>query len=92
MSRDEHGMPLPDERLLPVAIGDCGQVTDRDGEEIELWVDPEFFVHAANWIVPCRDIVRRLADGGTIGDKALMYQLVTDAANLWDEMKGAGDE
>lgn len=84
---DEHGMPLPDERLLPVAIGDCGQVTDRDGEEIELWVDPEFFVHAANWIVPCREIVRRLAFS-KLSLEGEIWDLRMDAANLWAEMKG----
>lgn len=89
MSRDEHGMPLPDERLLPVAIGDCGQVTDRDGEEIELWVDPEFFVHAANWIVPCRDIVRELAEC----HPSDWDMVATKAKKLWDEMlKGDVDE
>ena len=55
--------------------------------------DMEFFVHAANWIIPCREIVRGLAELGSIGDRALMYQLVTDAANLWAKMqKEAGDE
>lgn len=34
-----------------------------------------------------RDIVRRLAELGTIGDKALMYQLWEDAARLWAKMQ-----
>ena len=94
MSRDEHGMPLPDNRLLPVRIGDCGQVTDRDGEEIEFWVDPEFFTHAANNIIPCREIVRRLAEATKkeVNPAGSYQRIGYDAAKLWDEMlKGAGE-
>lgn len=84
---DEHGMPVPDERLLPIAIGDCGQVVDRDGEEIELWVDPEFFIHSANWIGPCREIVRRLAEWlESNGIKESEFDIANDAAKLWEEM------
>lgn len=93
---DEHGMPVPTEQIPTPLWIDREQfvdtVRDKHDEEVNLWDMPEFFVHAANWIVPCREIVRRLAELGSIGDRALMYQLVEDAAKLWDEMKGAGDE
>ena len=50
--------------------------------------DLDFVIHAANNVKDLEGIVRRLADGGTIGDKALMYELWEDAARLWAKMKG----
>ena len=48
---------------------------------------------AVNYFDECSDIVRRLIELGSIGDLALMYQLVEDAAKLWAKMqKEAGDE
>ena len=48
---------------------------------------------AVNYFDECSDIVRRLIELGSIGDRALMYQLVEDAAKLWAKMqKEAGDE
>ena len=48
---------------------------------------------AVNYFDECSDIVRRLIELGSIGDRALMYQLVEDAAKLWAKMqKEARDE
>lgn len=97
MSLDEHGMPMPDERLLPIAVGEYGEVVDRDGEEIEFWVDPVFFAHAANNIVECRDIVRRLAEkyAKAVAHGTLVTPEMRDASKLWikmrREVKGDGE-
>lgn len=91
---DEHGMPVPsDESPLPWAqngVGGIDSLYYRRVCDFEAFSDSknrDFTIHAANWIIPCREIVRRLADGGTIGDKALMYQLWEDAARLWAKMQ-----
>lgn len=86
MVRDEHGMPLPDERILPIAVFAGESVVDRDGEEIEMWVDPEFFVHAANNIIPAREIVRRLAEWWENKEHPI-GSLGIEAAELWAKMQ-----
>ena len=54
--------------------------------------DMEFFVHAANWIIPCREIVRRLAEPDNLS-LSEMEAVIRDATILWSKMlKGAGDE
>ena len=97
MSRDEHGMPLPSFRV-PVKRDEHEPHKIRDVDlEVIVYVncadDQAYIEHALNHFDSCREIVRRLAELGSIGDRALMYQLVEDAAKLWAKMqKEAGDE
>lgn len=96
---DEHGMPVPPEHTpIPLWIEHerfTDTVRDADDQEVNLWDSPEFFVHAANWIVPCREIVRRLGKPQALS-LAEMEAIMLDAANLWSEMqedvKGGDDE
>lgn len=95
--KDEHGMPLlSEETPLPWKVERDERISDRCGCKVEADLDgfPEtlhFIVHAANWIIPCRDIVRRLA---TYTNERQLFVLVEDAQKLWDEMqreaKGGG--
>lgn len=47
----------------------------------------EFLRESANYHERLADIVRRLAEQGSIGDRALLYDLVQDAATLWQEYR-----
>lgn len=73
--------------------GDEGyHVYDAEGRDVCHIIDTErevaeIMIHAANHIIEARDIVRRLAELGSIGDRALLYQLAEDAAKLWDKMQ-----
>ena len=89
MSRDEFGMPLPDRRLLPLSLNEDGEVVDRDGDEVELWCDRNFFIHAANNIIPAREIVRRLIEWhcGPIDKHVSLCDIVSDAEKLWAKMQ-----
>lgn len=100
MANDEHGMPVPPEHLpLKLWVEHekfVDTVRDRDDLEVNIWDMPEFFVHAANWIIPCREIVRRLAEWlASDGSKESEFDIADDAAKLWAEMqrdaKGGGD-
>lgn len=92
---DEHGMPLPLEEIpLPLWIDKVKFVdTVRDSldEEVNLWDMPEFFVHAANNIIPAREIVRRLAECSNVKNleefQILAARIVDDAAKLWANMQ-----
>ena len=55
--------------------------------------DFDFCSHAFRWIVPCRDIVRRLAEWAESDLMGDFDKIASDAVVLWAEMlKGAGDE
>ena len=84
MARDEFGMPLPDRRLLPLSLNEDGEVVDRDGDEVELWCDRDFFIHAANNIIPAREIVRRLATSKSVSD---LMEIAVDAEKLLSKMQ-----
>lgn len=101
MSRDEHGMPLPsDESPLPWRL--CGLFEIMSSSETyvaELGeslgdIDAEFIVHAANWIIPCRDIVRRMAEATTkeVSPAESYRKIGYEATKLWLKMKEAGDD
>ena len=91
-------MPLPPEQIPTPLWIDREQfvdtVRDRHDEEVNLWDMPEFFVHAANWIIPCREIVRWLAEATTkeVNPAESYKRIGYEASKLWAEMKGAGDE
>ena len=99
---DEHGMPLPsDDNPVPWRM--CGLFEIMSSNETyvsELGeslgdIDAEFIVHAANWIIPCREIVRRLAEATTkeVNPAESYRRIGYEAAKLWIQMqKGAGDE
>lgn len=95
MATDEHGLPVPsEERPLPWDFCDNrGSWQEREGLDTrEFWAerdDAEFARHAANNIVECRDIVRRLAEKYA---KAVAYGTIVtpemaDASRLWAKMK-----
>lgn len=104
--KDEHGMPLPgDASPLPWSRNnerdlqaDERRIDDYDGVRVAgVWDDDdcEFIVHAANHIIPCRDIVRRLAEWIKSDLVSDFDEIALDAVKLWDEMqreKGGGDE
>jgi len=98
---DQHGMPLPN-KLSPLpwsmhqtsslVYSADGWTENANGYRVE-WVyacsanDAVFKVHAANWIIPCRDIVRRLAEWlESNGIKESEFDIADDAAKLWEEM------
>ena len=91
MSRDEHGMPLPLEEIpLPLWIDKVKFVdTVRDSldEEVNLWDMPEFFVHAANNIIPAREIVRRLAEWSKSDSMDDFIPVIRDAEKLLAKMQ-----
>lgn len=94
MARDKHGMPVPDENIqLPwisdscrgingkaryVAVSTLDAFFDRDSRD--------FAVHAANWIILCREIVRRLAEPQALSLNE-MEIIIQDAAKLWAKMQ-----
>lgn len=92
---DEYGMPVPgDENPLPWRM--CGLFEIMSSNETyvsELGeslgdIDVEFIVHAANWIIPCREIVRRLAEWCLDDPAAGSYsEIAEDAARLWAKMR-----
>lgn len=103
MNRDEHGMPLPYvQSPLPwkKQVGERGGkeawiITDairfpiHESIGVIMEQDADFAAHAANWIIPCREIVRELAEC----HPSDWDMVATKAKKLWDEMlKGAGDE
>lgn len=55
--------------------------------------DFDFTIHAANWIIPCREIVRRLSvwydesgkPGGSVSFNVI--EVSRDAASLWAKMQ-----
>lgn len=94
--KDEHGMPLPPEHIpLPLWIDReqfVDTVRDKNDEEVNLWDMSEFFVHSANHIVSCRDIVRRLATSKSVQE---LLAIASDAESLWSKMQreeGGGDD
>ena len=99
--KDEHGMPgFHPEEKFPWCFhgGDEGyHVYDADGGDVCHITDTERevvenMVHASNWIIPCREIVRRLAE--YYESYGLPLILGDDAAKLWADMqrdaKGGG--
>jgi len=105
---DEHGMPVPTYahgpfRVIPndeTAHDEAFLIVDGESNVINpIWQKDvgEFFAHASNWIIPCREIVRRLAElnNATVVCSQAIITLMDDAAKLWAKMqedaKGAGD-
>lgn len=104
--RDGFGMPVPDKSSpLPWKQFDAYEIVDANCDEVVCVVrkafvtnaDCKFSVHAANWIIPCREIVLRLAEwseGEGFWDD--WEGIATDAAKLWNKMqedaKGGGGE
>ena len=88
---DEHGMPVPPEEIpMPLWIDReqfVDTVRDKHDEEVNLWDMPEFFVHAANHIISCREIVRRLAESKSVQD---LLAIASDAEKLWAKMQAKG--
>lgn len=95
MSRDEHGMPLPcDDSPLPWPEMH-GVVEDCDGFEIcQAGENSSFIAHAANFITPCREIVRRLAEATTkeVSPAESYRKIGYEATKLWLKMQGSGDD
>lgn len=94
MARDEHGMPVPhEESPLPWREHSGGIEADDESwvleDEFLADQDLHFSIHAANWIIPCREIVRRLADFDCYMDiqESDVRGIIADAANLWAEMQ-----
>ena len=94
---DEHGLPVPEQSSpLPWRQFDTYEVVDANDNEVVCVVrkafitsrDCEYAVHAANWIIPCREIVRRLAEW-VVDDPASdnLASIATDAAKLWDDVQ-----
>ena len=104
MARDEHGMPLPDEESpLPWEKDGPWDVLDKSGLIVAYDCSTEksrdFIVHAANNIIPAREIVRRLAewhDEAAKPDGTLSFNLIEiagSAEKLWAKMQSeASDE
>lgn len=104
---DEHGMPVPHKSSpLPWKQLDTYEMVDANKDEVVCAVrkgfvtnaDCKFSVHAANWIIPCREIVRQLAEAAVkeVSPEAAYKRIAYDAAELWAKMqedaKGGGDE
>lgn len=99
MPKDEHGMPshFPGEKLpwFSHAGEDGYVVVDNEGERVLTICDSETDVvktilHAANYIMLCREIVRRLAENEEMRSDEWV-RLIVDAKELWAKMKG-GEE
>ena len=100
MASDEHGMPVPDQSSpLPWERFDSYGIVDANGDEVVCVVrkafiataDCKFAVHAANNIIECRDIVRRLAEPGAVEIRVVVEQIAADAARLWAKMKAESE-
>lgn len=99
MSRDEFGMPVPDEELpLPWEPDGQWDVLDKNGLIVVYDCSTEksrdFIAHAANNIIPAREIVRRLAEATVkeVNPSESYKRIAYDAANLWARMqKEVGD-
>ncbi len=92
MRTNDVGIAVPDPCFrLPLRhiIGHGHEIVDADGITVAPTVFTrdmtDFMVIAANFHAKMAEIVRRLNELGTVGDKALMYQLWKDAALLWAE-------
>lgn len=94
MANDEHGMLIPKKddphfraKILTFryAVYQTDDHLDWSTSDCESMANYAFAMAKENQ--ECREIVRRLAELGTIGDKALMYQLWEDAARLWAKMQ-----
>jgi hypothetical protein len=91
---DEHKMPLPSKnRPLPWIVSDYFNVQDNSSRlvvyECATTADADFIVHAANYIIPCREIVRRLLEwhNGPIDKHVSLYDIANDAEKLWAKMR-----
>lgn len=98
MSRDEFGMPLPDvtshlpwEKQVGERLGsEAWLIVDANGMPIHenigiiMEEDADFISHAANNIIPARDIVRRLATSKSVSD---LLEIAADAEKLWSKMQ-----
>ena len=91
-------MPLPSEtNPLPWKIDEADEfdLCNSTGSLVVFQVsttdDTEFIIHAANRIIECRDIVRRLAENEekTLDQWVSIYE---DAKELWAKMKKTGNE
>jgi hypothetical protein len=95
MARDEHGMPLPGSDL---PWRQCGTFEIMSGNEIyvsELGeslgdLDVPFIVHAANSIIPAREIVRRLAEWSKSDSMDDFIPVIRDAEKLLAKMQKGG--
>lgn len=105
---DEHGMPVPVcGRVIVEQFGDEFHllVDGEDGFQLVLTAcktreAADFFAHAMNHILPCREIVRRMAEiyvteptQNFRGQR--IFAAARDASQLWVKMqedaKGGGD-
>ena len=94
---DEHGLPVPEQSSpLPWRQFDTYEVVDANGNEVVCVVrkafitarDCEYAVHAANWIIPCREIVRRLAEWlASDGSGGSEFDIAENAVKLWADMQ-----
>jgi len=98
MSRDEFGMPVPDvtshlpwEKQVGERLGsEAWLIVDANGMPIHenigiiMEEDADFISHAANNIIPARDIVRRLATSKSVSD---LMEIAVDAEKLWSKMQ-----
>ena len=100
MSRDGYGMPVPDGGSpLPWSANERRdertngrRVDDYDGVRVAgVWDDDDrwFILHAANNIIPAREIVRRLIEWhcGPIDKHVSLCDIVSDAEKLWAKMQ-----
>ena len=98
MARDEFGMPVPDvtshlpwEKQVGERLGsEAWLIVDANGMPIHenigiiMEEDADFISHAANNIIPARDIVRRLATSKSVSD---LMEIAVDAEKLWSKMQ-----
>ena len=101
MANDEYGMPVPhSESPLPWSASGKDEwawvKTETGNGNYETGVcepyfraDADFIVHSANWIIPCREIVRRLSvwydECGSVSFNVI--EVSRDAAKLWADMQ-----
>jgi len=104
---DEHGMPVPiyahgPFKMIPnegLSYQEMYLIVDGENNVICPISEPdvgEFFAHAANNIVECRDLVRRLAEkyARAVAYGTIVTPEMSDASKLWTKMQreAKGDE
>ena len=97
MARDEFGMPLPSKSSpLPWQDSYCREVADANfglvAEKFWTESDTGFAVHAANNIIPAREIVRRLAEWSKSDSMDDFIPVIRDAEKLWEKMQSEASD
>lgn len=97
--KDEHGMPLPDAGSWLPWSNEGDEILSENETNVTALMyhdDADFIVHAANHIIACREIVRRLIEWhfGPLDKHVSLCDIVADAKKLWAKMQkeAKGDE